>query len=405
MKRRMLTAVAWLLVAVLCLPPLYAAAEQELTVAAQVNNSTGLVTITGVTALGAGQEITVLVLAPGGAIQYINQATSGEDGKFAFHYTLSGAVEGSYTVTVNGAGANGPVSSTFTYARQQQPNPSLPATVLTVNVAFDAQGGEVEPREQAKQYGSTYQPLPIAVKIGYVFGGWYTGAGGTGKEITNATVVEATADHTLYAKWLKGEEQEGTEETGETGEAGETEELPIPADITGHWAEAAIKRAIGSGLAVGYPDGSFRPDRTISRSEFIVLLMRAFKPSTAFASAELAFTDTAQIGGWARAAIGQAVEAGIIRGYADGSFRPGAGLTRAEMAVLAARVLSPSLPAAGDAQASFADRQEIPAWASASVAAMQQASIMQGKGKGRFAPGASANRAEAVTVILNMMDY
>ncbi|MEC0254495.1 S-layer homology domain-containing protein [Paenibacillus lautus] len=52
-----------------------------------------------------------------------------------------------------------------------------------------------------------------------------------------------------------------------------------------------------------------------------------------------AFTDEAKIGGWAKQEIADAVEAGIVSVYLDGSFRPNARITRAEMAAMIARAL------------------------------------------------------------------
>lgn len=45
-------------------------------------------------------------------------------------------------------------------------------------------------------------------------------------------------------------------------------------DITGHWAERAIRRAISRGLMLGYPDGSFQPDKPVTRAELAVILDR-----------------------------------------------------------------------------------------------------------------------------------
>lgn len=45
-------------------------------------------------------------------------------------------------------------------------------------------------------------------------------------------------------------------------------------DITGHWAEAAIRRCMARGLLKGYPDGSFGPDKPVTRAELAVILDR-----------------------------------------------------------------------------------------------------------------------------------
>lgn len=55
------------------------------------------------------------------------------------------------------------------------------------------------------------------------------------------------------------------------------EEPEIVDDITGHWAEKAIRRCMERGLLRGYPDGSFGPDKPVTRAELAVILDRLDK--------------------------------------------------------------------------------------------------------------------------------
>ena len=48
-------------------------------------------------------------------------------------------------------------------------------------------------------------------------------------------------------------------------------------DIQGHWAERQIEQAVAEGWVDGYPDGTFRPDETITQAEFTKLLLAAFQ--------------------------------------------------------------------------------------------------------------------------------
>ncbi|MNO21284.1 Endo-1,4-beta-xylanase A precursor [compost metagenome] len=171
-------------------------------------------------------------------------------------------------------------------------------------------------------------------------------------------------------------------------------------DLSGHWAEASIKQALSDGIVTGYPDGTFKPANTVTRAEFSVMLMNAMKPQKA--GAELMFTDTAEIGAWAKIAVSQAVQAGIINGYEDGTFRPNANVTRAEMAKMIANALKVS--AEGNAATPFADDKVIPAWAKGSVATLKELGIVKGMGTNQFNPSAQTTRAEAVIVLMNMLD-
>ena len=186
---------------------------------------------------------------------------------------------------------------------------------------------------------------------------------------------------------------------GQVGRCANTKPMINFSDISGHWAEAGIKQAVSSGIVSGYPDGTFKPNATVTRSEFAVMLMNALKPQGE--GAALTFTDTAKIGAWAQKAVAQAVQAGIIKGYEDGTFRPNAEITRAEMAAMIANALGQSVEE--NTATDFADDKDIPAWAKGAVAAMKKLGIIEGKGTNEFAPRDQTTRAEAVTVLLKML--
>ncbi|CAH1200753.1 hypothetical protein PAECIP111893_01554 [Paenibacillus plantiphilus] len=195
-------------------------------------------------------------------------------------------------------------------------------------------------------------------------------------------------------------------ETPEGPEAPETPEEPAATfvDVAGHWAEQAIQEAVFKGIAKGYPDGSFKPDASITRAQFAVMLVQALALEDD--GSELSFTDRDAIGSWARDAVSAAMSAGIVAGYADGSFLPNARVTRAEMAVMIGRALK-LRPAASSAEASgtsFADDFSIPSWAKGSVAAVQGLGIVNGRSGNMFAPNETAIRAEAVVMLLRMLE-
>ncbi|WP_162309330.1 S-layer homology domain-containing protein [Cohnella abietis] len=173
----------------------------------------------------------------------------------------------------------------------------------------------------------------------------------------------------------------------------------ISSDTAGHWAEASIKQAISSGIVKGYPDGTFKPNHTVTRAEFAEMLMNTLKPQGEGVTPT--FTDTAEIGAWANKAIAQAVQAGIIKGNPNGAFRPNVEITRAEMAEMIARAMSLSIDA--NAITDFADDKDIPTWAKASVAKVKSAGILQGRGSNKFAAQDHATRAEAITVLLKIL--
>lgn len=103
------------------------------------------------------------------------------------------------------------------------------------------------------------------------------------------------------------------------------------------WARNAVAAAVVRGVVSGYPDLTFQPDRPVTRAEVSVILDHAIK----FTGDDkvLDFKDAGTVPDWARAAMARVVSVGIIRGYEDGSLKPEANLTRAEIAVLIKRLI------------------------------------------------------------------
>jgi len=171
-------------------------------------------------------------------------------------------------------------------------------------------------------------------------------------------------------------------------------------DIAGHWAESSILQAVREGIIAGYSDGSFKPNRIVTRAEFALMLMNALKRTNQ--GGELPFTDASKIGRWAKNAVALAVEAGYINGYRDGTFRPNSAITRAEMAIMVAKVLG--LSSEKGLATEFKDDLAIPEWAKGAIVSIQAKEIMKGSPNGEFAPAAKATRAEAVTVLLKLLE-
>ncbi len=75
-------------------------------------------------------------------------------------------------------------------------------TANTYTVTFDAGAGATpSPETKDVTYNSTYGTLASTSRTGYTFGGWWTGSGGTGSQITSASTVAILSAQTLYAKW------------------------------------------------------------------------------------------------------------------------------------------------------------------------------------------------------------
>ncbi|GBG06267.1 hypothetical protein PAT3040_00784 [Paenibacillus agaridevorans] len=175
---------------------------------------------------------------------------------------------------------------------------------------------------------------------------------------------------------------------------------PSFTDVNGHWGQAEIEKAVQFNIVQGYSDQTFHPDQSVSRQELIVMLDRALQP--AGDGDEISFTDQAKIGAWAKASIARVVQAGWLTGYTDGSFRPGEGISRAEMSVILAKAAN--LPIGESEHTGFADDASIPAWARSYISAAVKDGLLQGRASNRFSASGVVTRAEAAIIAVRLME-
>lgn len=109
------------------------------------------------------------------------------------------------------------------------------------------------------------------------------------------------------------------------------------------WSNTGISTMANGKYIVGYEDGSFGPGRNITRAEFAAIAAR-FDDETPD-SATHTFTDIS--GHWAEDYIARAVQRGWIAGYEDGTFRPDQNITRAEAMTIINRMLNRFVNAQG----------------------------------------------------------
>ncbi|WP_179090221.1 S-layer homology domain-containing protein [Paenibacillus sp. FSL H8-0548] len=170
-------------------------------------------------------------------------------------------------------------------------------------------------------------------------------------------------------------------------------------DIKNHWAETKLNQALELGVVTGYSNGTFRPDLPITRAEFSTLLARTLLLPAA--QGVLKFTDEKLIPHWAKEHIAATVQAGLVKGYDDGTFQSDRLINRSEMAVMVVRALKEQPDHIIDL--TFSDTASIPVWANPSVKLAVDQGLMQGRGGNIFAPLDRATRAEAVSILLDVL--
>ncbi|MBB6671953.1 putative Ig domain-containing protein [Cohnella nanjingensis] len=159
------------------------------------------------------------------------------------------------------------------------------------------------------------------------------------------------------------------------------------------WASSTLKDWLDKGWLQGYADGTLLPDRIVSRAEFLTLVNRAFELTDA---AGVSVGNLAA-GRWYEAEIAKALKAGYVSGIDAGPAWPGQPVTRQEAALLLATLLNLDVGMAK--ASSFADASEIAVESSGAVALLVDKGILQGYADGTFRPTAPVTRASAVVMI------
>lgn len=176
-------------------------------------------------------------------------------------------------------------------------------------------------------------------------------------------------------------------------------------DISGHWAEYNIQKALENGVTGGYEDNTFRPGKSVTRAEFCKFVIAAMGLSPV-QNPELTFSDRRKIPEWARGYIARAVNEGIISGYDDNTFRADREISRQEMASMLIRALKLQAEARARQNYSlnFQDVGQIQSWAKGAVVLAVEKGLISGYADNSFGPARKATRAEAITMIVKFMD-
>ncbi len=171
------------------------------------------------------------------------------------------------------------------------------------------------------------------------------------------------------------------------------------------WAEESIEALREMGVIAGDGDGTFAPNRAVSREEFLKIAMEAAGIAI-HENATVSFEDVIP-GEWYYPYVATAFEMGIINGISETQFGIGRQITRADMAVMLDRILNTcgiTLEELDDTVI-FDDWMQIPVYARGSVAELCDEGLLQGVGNNLFAPLNSATRAEAAVAIYRIYGY
>ena len=225
----------------------------------------------------------------------------------------------------------------------------------------------------------------------YTFKGWAAEADYLGAtDLTNVDKFLSAGDHGAigayyYAVWEK--------------EASFFPVFPFLPEAPTEDVPALLNAADHDAYLQGYPDGTVRPENSITRAEVAAIFYRLLtdEARASLESSDSGFSDV-KPGDWYNTAVATMVQAGVITGYGDGTFRPNAPITRGEFAAIATRFLSD--PYSLDDP--FYDTEGH--WAEVYINRAYELGWISGYTGGAFRPDKSITRAEVSAIVNRMLE-
>jgi hypothetical protein len=178
--------------------------------------------------------------------------------------------------------------------------------------------------------------------------------------------------------------------------------VSIPADVAGHWAETYMMDLLQKQIVNGYEDHTLRPQLSVTRSEFVALLVRSTGKG-GFQQSTSGYQDVD--GHWASPWIGAAQSVSFLEVKPQTlSFRPDDPITRMEMAELVTRACDTfQLPASQEAPGGFTDTGGLTPLRQEQLAKAVGAGLIGGYPDGTFRPESTLTRAEAFKVLSGLI--
>jgi parallel beta-helix repeat protein len=175
-----------------------------------------------------------------------------------------------------------------------------------------------------------------------------------------------------------------------------SQKLPTSLQLDGHWAEPFIQALVSMDLTHAFANGSYQPDKPMTRAQYATLVTIAFNPFPKIPAPD--FTDVPK-DFWAYSAIQIAASGGFVGGFSDRTFRPEQSVQRLQ--VIVSLVNGLGLPAVeSDVLEVYSDRHTIPDYARKAVATATQGGIVANYPDPQLlAPSRPATRAEVAAMV------
>lgn len=185
--------------------------------------------------------------------------------------------------------------------------------------------------------------------------------------------------------------------------------VPEPVSFTdvkeSHWFYNAVMYAAGKGIFKGNPDGSFAPNKAITRAEFVMVL--ANYSGEEYKNEECSkFTDV-KSNAWYYHAMAWAANRGIVNGMTADTFAPTRTITRQDLCLMLLNYLKYKGIEVPDAEENtlFKDDGKIGKWAYDAVYTIKSIGVVSGMGDNMFQPRGNATRAQVAQMMMKFDLY
>lgn len=166
-------------------------------------------------------------------------------------------------------------------------------------------------------------------------------------------------------------------------------------DVSGHWARSTIEKWLDAGKITGYEDGSFRPDRSVTRAEFAAILASVIAEREIDVSEGHRFADVSE-GQWYYAPVMKLLQRGVA---APGErYLPDDAITRQDVMAMASRAFYVTAFET-DMLTQFTDAAQIAPYAQTAVAGFVENGYVSGYPDGTLRPQANITRAECLQLL------
>lgn len=255
------------------------------------------------------------------------------------------------------------------------------SSVTKYTLTYDTNGGEDMKATRHEKNTTVNLSKKIPTRDGYTFVGWFADEALT-EPITS---VKMTKNTTVYAAWSGGDNPLNPDDpNGNGGGNG------VPGALNGKDHIAYMN---------GYEDGTIKPNQNITRAEAATLFFRMLNEDvrTANYSTVSPFTDVNE-DDWFNIAVATMAKMGILKGRTADTYAPNEPITRAEFATICAR-FDTSNPDTGEV--GFTDLTGH--WAEADVLRAAALGWVEGYEDGTFRPDAFITRAEVITMMNRLL--